>query len=118
MKHVASDPTIGVVANEVYEVADLDATTLQKAPPIGMRWRPEFIAAIAKWKDEFITVPNMKAGERVRGDHRSVEMTGGNPSQKFEPNSDREIGDLVSVRDALKLNLKARARARADVAEA
>ena len=40
------------------EVADLDAMTPQKAPPIGMRQRPEFIAAIAKWKDEFIIVPN------------------------------------------------------------
>jgi hypothetical protein len=25
-----------------------------------MRWRPEFIAAIAKWKDDFIMVPNIK----------------------------------------------------------
>jgi purine-binding chemotaxis protein CheW len=58
---VAGEPTtIGIVADKVYEVTDLDATTLQKAPPIGMRWRPEFIAAIAKWKDEFIIVPNMK----------------------------------------------------------
>ena len=58
---VAGEPTtIGIVADKVYEVTDLDTTTLQKAPPIGMRWRPEFIAAIAKWKDEFIIVPNMK----------------------------------------------------------
>jgi purine-binding chemotaxis protein CheW len=58
---LAGEPTtIGIVADKVYEVTDLDATTLQKAPPIGMRWRPEFIAAIAKWKDEFIIVPNMK----------------------------------------------------------
>jgi purine-binding chemotaxis protein CheW len=52
--------TVGIVADKVYEVTDLDTSTLQKAPPIGMRWRPEFIAAIAKWKDEFIIVPNMK----------------------------------------------------------
>ena len=58
---VAGEPTtIGIVADKVYEVTDLDTTTLQKAPPIGMRWRPEFIAAIAKWNDEFIIVPNMK----------------------------------------------------------
>ena len=58
---LAGEPTtIGIVADKVYEVTDLDTTTLQKAPPIGMRWRPEFIAAIAKWKDEFIIVPNMK----------------------------------------------------------
>ena len=58
---LAGEPTtIGIVADKVYEVTDLDTTTLQKAPPIGMRWRPEFIAAIAKWNDEFIIVPNMK----------------------------------------------------------
>ena len=58
---LAGEPTtIGIVADKVYEVTDLDTTTLQKAPPIGMRWQPEFIAAIAKWKDEFIIVPNMK----------------------------------------------------------
>jgi purine-binding chemotaxis protein CheW len=58
---LAGEPTtIGIVADKVYEVTDLDTSTLQKAPPIGMRWRPEFIAAIAKWKDEFIIVPNMK----------------------------------------------------------
>jgi purine-binding chemotaxis protein CheW len=58
---LAGEPTtIGIVADKVYEVTDLDTSTLQKAPPIGMRWRPEFISAIAKWKDEFIIVPNMK----------------------------------------------------------
>ena len=58
---LAGEPTtIGIAADKVYEVTDLDTSTLQKAPPIGMRWRPEFIAAIAKWKDEFIIVPNMK----------------------------------------------------------
>jgi len=58
---LADEPTtIGIVADKVYEVTDLDTSTLQKAPPIGMRWRPEFIAAIGKWKDEFIIVPNMK----------------------------------------------------------
>jgi len=58
---LAGEPTtIGIVADKVYEVTDLDTLTLQKAPPIGMRWQPEFIAAIAKWKDEFIIVPNMK----------------------------------------------------------
>jgi hypothetical protein len=41
-------------------------------------------------------------------------MTRGDPSQRFEANSDHEIGDLVTAFDALKLNLKARA----DAAEA
>jgi purine-binding chemotaxis protein CheW len=52
--------TIGIVADKVYEVTDLDMTSLQKAPPIGMHWQPEFIAGIGKWKDEFIVVPNLE----------------------------------------------------------
>jgi purine-binding chemotaxis protein CheW len=54
------DPTtIGIVADKVYEVTELDASTLQKTPPVGMHWRPEFVAGIAKWKDEFIVLPDM-----------------------------------------------------------
>jgi len=54
------DPTtIGIVADKVYEVTELDASTLQKTPPVGMHWRPEFVAGIAKWKDDFIVLPDM-----------------------------------------------------------
>ncbi len=57
---LAGDPTtIGIIADKVYEVTEMDAATLQKAPPIGMHWQPEFIAAIGKWKDEFIVLPDM-----------------------------------------------------------
>jgi purine-binding chemotaxis protein CheW len=52
--------TIGIVADKVFEVTELDTTTLQKAPPIGMRWQPEFVAGIGKWRDEFIVVPNLE----------------------------------------------------------
>jgi purine-binding chemotaxis protein CheW len=58
---LAGEPTtIGIVADKVYEVTELDMTSLQKAPPIGMHWQPEFIAGIGKWKDEFIVVPNLE----------------------------------------------------------
>jgi purine-binding chemotaxis protein CheW len=51
--------TIGVIADKVYEVTELDESTRQKTPPVGMHWRPEFITGIAKWKDEFIVLPDM-----------------------------------------------------------
>jgi purine-binding chemotaxis protein CheW len=51
--------TVGIIADKVFEVTELDAATLQKTPPVGMHWRPEFIAGIAKWKDEFIVLPDM-----------------------------------------------------------
>ncbi len=57
----AGEPTtIGIVADKVYEVTELDTATLQKAPPIGMHWQPEFIAGIGKWNGEFIVVPNLE----------------------------------------------------------
>ena len=51
--------TIGVIADKVYEVTEFDGSTLQKTPPVGTHWRPEFLAGIAKWKDEFIVLPDM-----------------------------------------------------------
>ena len=51
--------TIGVIADKVYEVTELDSSTRQKTPPVGMHWRPEFVAGIAKWNDEFIVLPDM-----------------------------------------------------------
>ena len=51
--------TIGVIADKVYEVTELDGSTRQKTPPVGMHWRPEYLAGIAKWKDEFIVLPDM-----------------------------------------------------------
>ena len=60
--------TVGVVADKVYEVAELEASTLQKSPPVGMRWRPEFVVGIAKWKDEFIVLPDMNKMLSSQGD--------------------------------------------------
>lgn len=58
---VAGEPTtVGIVADKVYEVTELDTTSLQKAPPIGMHWQPEFVTGIGKWKDDFIVVPNLE----------------------------------------------------------
>lgn len=66
---VEGDPTtIGIIADKVYEVTELDAATLQKTPPIGMHWQPEFIAGIGKWKDEFIVVPDMTRILNAQGD--------------------------------------------------
>jgi len=58
---VSGEPTtIGIVADKIYEVTELDTTSLEKAPPIGMRWQPEFVTGISKWKEDFIVVPNLE----------------------------------------------------------
>lgn len=52
--------TVGIIADKVHEVAELDHATLQPSPPVGMRWQSEFIAAIGKWNGDFIIVPNLE----------------------------------------------------------
>jgi purine-binding chemotaxis protein CheW len=57
---IDEDPTtVAIIADKVFEVAEIDPASLQKTPQVGMRWRPEFIAGIAKWKGEFIVLPNI-----------------------------------------------------------
>ena len=58
---IGGEPTtVGIIAEKVHQVTELDASTLQPAPPVGMRWQPEFISAIGKWNDDFIVVPNLE----------------------------------------------------------
>mgnify|MGYP001544208751 FL=1 len=55
------DPTIvGILADKVYEVVQIDTATMEEAPRIGMRWRPEFIRCIGKRRDDFVIVPNLE----------------------------------------------------------
>jgi len=51
---------VGVTADKVYEVTEISQTDVQQTPRVGMHWKPEFIRFIAKWRDEFIIVPNME----------------------------------------------------------
>jgi purine-binding chemotaxis protein CheW len=58
---VDGDPvTVGVVADKVYEVAEISRAQTQPTPRLGMHWRPEFIRYITKWKDEFVIVPDLE----------------------------------------------------------
>lgn len=52
------EPTVvGVLADRVHNVADIDLTGLEEAPKVGMRWRPEYVRGIAKHDGHFIIVP-------------------------------------------------------------
>jgi purine-binding chemotaxis protein CheW len=58
---IEGDPVlVGVVADKVYEVTEISRTDIQQTPRVGMRWNPEFIRFIAKWREEFVIVPNME----------------------------------------------------------
>jgi purine-binding chemotaxis protein CheW len=52
--------TVGIIADKVHEVTELDHATLQTAPLVGMRWQPEFVKSIGKWNEDFIVVPNLE----------------------------------------------------------
>ena len=59
---LGGEPTIiGLVADKVYEVTELAATSLAEVPRIGMTWRPEFIRCFGKRGAEFVVVPDLVA---------------------------------------------------------
>lgn len=51
---------VGVTADKVYEVTEISQTDVQQSPRVGMHWKQEFIRFIAKWREEFVIVPNME----------------------------------------------------------
>lgn len=54
------EPTIvAILADRVHDVSDIEAATIEDAPKIGMRWRPEYVSGIGKRGDEFIIIPDM-----------------------------------------------------------
>lgn len=56
----AESVLVGVTADKVYEVTEISQTDVQQTPRVGMHWKPEFIRFIAKWREEFVIVPNME----------------------------------------------------------
>lgn len=52
--------TVAIIADKVHDVTGLSLDSMGKAPPIGMRWEPEFIMGIGKWRDDFIIIPNLE----------------------------------------------------------
>lgn len=50
---------VGIVADKVHDVTDLDGTTVEATPKVGMRWPAEFIRGIGRRGDDFIIIPDM-----------------------------------------------------------
>lgn len=58
---IDGEPTIaGILADKVYDVTDIEAASVEEAPKVGMRWRPEFIKGIGKRNGGFIIIPNLE----------------------------------------------------------
>jgi purine-binding chemotaxis protein CheW len=57
---VAGEPTVvGVLADRVHKVADIDLSDMDEAPKVGMRWRPEYLRGVARHDGQFVIVPDM-----------------------------------------------------------
>lgn len=54
---IDGEPTlVAILADKVYEVAQLDAVLASEVPRVGMRWRPEFVRAIGRRNGAFVMV--------------------------------------------------------------
>lgn len=57
---IDGEPTVaGILADKVHDVTDIEAASIQDAPRVGMRWRPEFVRGIGKRNGGFIIIPDM-----------------------------------------------------------
>ncbi|MDR3475518.1 MAG: chemotaxis protein CheW [Devosia sp.] len=50
---------VGIIADKVHEVTDIEASSVEGAPRVGMRWRPDFVAGIGKRNGDFIIIPDL-----------------------------------------------------------
>ena len=53
--------TVGILADKVYEVAEVTTRSLQDTPKLGMRWRPEFIQGIGMRGEDFMAIIDLPA---------------------------------------------------------
>ncbi len=57
---IDGEPTIvGILADKVHDVTDIEAAAIQDAPRVGMRWRPDYVRAIGKRNGGFVIIPNL-----------------------------------------------------------
>lgn len=58
---VEGEPTIlGILADKVLDVTAMEGVTVADAPPVGMRWRADFIRAIARPRGQFVIFPDLE----------------------------------------------------------
>lgn len=51
------EPTmVGLLADKVYEVTEIDMQAIETTPKVGMRWPPEFIRGISRRNGDFLIV--------------------------------------------------------------
>jgi purine-binding chemotaxis protein CheW len=65
---IEDEPSVvGILADKVFDVTDIEPAAIEEAPRVGMRWRPDYVRGIGKRRGEFIIIPDM---------HRIFEIEG------------------------------------------
>jgi purine-binding chemotaxis protein CheW len=58
---IDGDPvTVGLIADKVFEVTEVQSAQSLPAPRIGARWNAEFVQFMLRWGDEFVLVPDLE----------------------------------------------------------
>ena len=50
---------VGILADKVHDVADIETSAIEEAPKVGMRWRSDYVRGIGKRNGDFIIIPDM-----------------------------------------------------------
>jgi len=67
------DPTlVGLRADKVHEVTSLPLASTEPPPPIGMRWRTDYVSRIARRAGEPIILPDLACIFAERGEPRAT----------------------------------------------
>ncbi|WP_421952081.1 chemotaxis protein CheW [Pelagibacterium sp.] len=70
--NIGGEPTVaGILADKVHDVTDIEAASIEEAPKVGMRWKPELVKGIGKRNGGFIIIPDMEKIFETPGDRTS-----------------------------------------------
>ncbi len=51
---------VGIHADRVHTVTDIDLARMEDAPRVGMRWRPEYLRGVARHQERFVIIPDLQ----------------------------------------------------------
>ena len=72
---IDNEPTVvGILADKVYDVTDIEPSAIEEAPRVGMRWRSDYVRGIGKRNGNFIIIPDLNRIFETQG-RRSVPMS-------------------------------------------
>ena len=64
---------VGILADKVHEVTDIEAAAIEEAPKVGMRWRADYVRGIGKRNGDFLIIPDLERIFEMQG-RRSVPL--------------------------------------------